>query len=323
MIGLEEFRSLLLSQSMELRPESVPLSEAAGRFPTEPVASPVDLPPVDGSVKKGRYLKAGIDFIPCGRLGPVEIAGLAAAGIRRVMVRRIVNTGFVTVGRDGERHELSGEVRQKDEQLKPSGHMLSALLGGAGAWPVDYGILPEGISVRAAVEKGLEECPVFILTGADPAELREFLAAPGRELLCDGVDLEGAEGLLFGRVLDEGGASAGFLFAFPPGAVAAFLFFHLFVRPFLYSLNGGEDPGILLRCPLAESLDGSGVSLTRTRPVPVRLRPASDGFLRAEVLNIEGPDHVSGLIGVDGCGLLKPRSGGEQAEDHVDVLLLR
>ena len=319
MTSLKEFRALLFSQSLDLRPESVPLSEAAGRFPMEPLASPIDLPPVEGLVKKGRYLKAGVDFVPCDRLGAAEIAGLAAAGIRRVMVRRIVNAGFLAVGGEGVRLKVPGERREPEEQYSPLGHMFSVLLDGAGAWPVDYGILPEGMSVRRAMEKGLEECPVFIVAGADPAEVRDFLAAPGRELLCDGVELEGGEGLLFGRITSDQGVSAGFLFSFPSGAVPAFLYFYLFVRPFLYGLNGGGDPAVMLRCTLTEA-PGGGAD-TCSRLVPVRLGSGPDGLLTAEPLNIEGPDHVTGLIGAQGCALFNSGCRGSKAGSPVDVLL--
>ncbi|WP_319416515.1 hypothetical protein [Marispirochaeta aestuarii] len=319
MTSLKEFRALLFSQSLDLRPESVPLSEAAGRFPMEPLASPIDLPPVEGLVKKGRYLKAGVDFVPCDRLGAAEIAGLAAAGISRVMVWRMVNAGFLAVGGEGVRLKVPGERREPEEQYSPLGHMFSVLLDGAGAWPVDYGILPEEISLRRAMEKGLEECPVFIVAGADPAEVRDFLAAPGRELLCDGVEIEGGEGLLFGRITSDQGVSAGFLFSFPSGAVPAFLCFHLFVRPFLYGLNGGGDPAVMLRCTLTEA-PGGGAD-TCSRLVPVRLGSGPDGLLAAEPLNIEGPDHVTGLIGAHGCALFNSGCRGSKAGSPVDVLL--
>jgi molybdopterin biosynthesis enzyme len=234
------------------------------------------------------------------------------------MVRRIVNTGFLTAG---EGLVVPGEDRGLEERFSPLGYMLMSLLSRAGAWPVDYGIAPGGDSVLKAVETGLKECPVFFVLGADAAQMRGFFSAPGREFLCDGVAVEGGEDLLFGRLMDGEGNSTGFLFSITSEPVLVFFLYHLFLRPFLFFLNGGAAPDCMLRCFLADGLErGNG---SPTGLIPVRLSVEPEGGLLAVPIPVEGPEHVTALIGADGLALLPAGSQYYGPRTPVDVLLFR
>ena len=353
LLPLAEAQRLILDRARRLEPESVPVSEAAGRVLAEPATARVDLPPFASSAMDGFAVRSadterapvslcvvariaagrpagrrlepgeamaiatggavpdGADAVvplelveearaeirisapaPLGanvrprggdamagdpileartRLGPAQVAALAAAGLAEVRCTRRPRAAVLVTGSE---LRPPGDELAAGEIYESNGTLLGAALASAGAIAEPLGVIADDErDLAAAVERGLGADVLVTSGGASvgPHDLaRETEARLGVEEVFWGVSVKPGKPTAFG--IRDGCL----VFALPGNPVSVLVTFELFVRPALNALAGVADPlPAYSRGTLAET---------------IRRNPVRDEFVRA--VAVSGRDDV-------------------------------
>ncbi len=265
-------------------------------------------------VAKGSEAAAGSVVISAGRrLGPGEIALLAALGCAQVRVFRQARVGIVTTG-----DELV-PVAGKPEwfQIRDSNTaLLRTLVSGAGGIPhIASAVADQPEALTAEIERILGRNDLLLLSGGVSAGKYDFvrpvLADMGAEFYFEGVSIRPGKPLVFGNV---GGK---FFFGLPGNPVSALVTFQLFARPALLTLLGAafEEP-LFLRAQLEQAvLAKPGF----TAFVPARVRMTVGGPV-ARAVRWEGSGDLVGLAVANCFLVLRPDQQRLVAGDSVEVL---
>ena len=214
---------------------------------------------------RGGDVRAGDAVVPAGvRLGPTQVAALAAAGVAEVVCGARPR---VTVLATGTELRRPGERLRPGEIYEANALALAAALERAGAI-VDVldAVADDPEAHRAALARGLEG-DVLVTSGGvsvGPHDLvRSILAELGVEEVFWGVSVKPGKPLAFGV---RGHTLA---FGLPGNPVSSLVGCELFVRPAVLALQGSERPlprlapGVLSR--------------------PVRRNPMRDELVRARI----------------------------------------
>jgi len=230
---------------------------------------------------RGSDTVAGSLVVPPGtRIGPTQLAALAAAGVAAVSCARRPRVAILATG---------SELRPPGARLAPgqiyesNGLLAAAQAAAAGATAEVLDPVPDDEAVlRAALQQGLE-ADVLVTSGGvsvGPHDLvRALLTDLGVEEVFWGVAIRPGKPLFFGVCGDV------LVFGLPGNPVSSLVGFELFVRPALGALQGLAEP--------------------RPRYLPGRLAtaqrrsPARDDLVRART-RLE-----------DGAVVLEPLSGQE------------
>lgn len=170
-------------------------------------------------------------------LGPVQIGGLAAAGVASVACSKRPRVAVLATG---------SELRSPGEELAPgqiyesNRHMIAAVLADSGA---EIDVLPVAAddpeSHRAALERGLES-DVLVTSGGvsmGPHDLvRRVAAELGVEEIFWGVAIKPGKPLAFGVRGDT------LVFGLPGNPVSSLVGALIFVRPALLARQGHSHP---------------------------------------------------------------------------------
>jgi molybdopterin molybdotransferase len=198
----------------------------------EPVPVGANIRPVGGDVHRGEVVvAAGV------RLGPAQLAALAAAGVAEVRVARRPRASVLATG---------SELRQPGEQLEPgqvyeaNSLLLAAQLESAGAEVERLSsVADDEAAHREALSRGLS-ADVLVTSGGvsvGPHDLvRKIEAELGVEEVFWGVAVKPGKPISFGV------ADGRLVFGLPGNPVSALVGFELFVRPALLALQGAADP---------------------------------------------------------------------------------
>jgi molybdopterin molybdotransferase len=199
----------------------------------EPVAQGANVRERAGDVSAGDVV-----LEPGARLGPAQVAALAAAGVSEVQCTRRPRVGILVTG---------SELRQAGEPLAPgqiyesNGLLLATALQLAGAVPAQLGVVAdEADEHERAMERALLGFDMLITSGGasvGPHDLvRETQAKLRVEELFWGVSVKPGKPVAFGVRRDH------LVFNLPGNPVSVLVTFELFVRPAVNALLGVPDP---------------------------------------------------------------------------------
>jgi molybdopterin molybdotransferase len=198
----------------------------------EPVASGANVRPAGGDLQQGAaVIEAGA------RLGPAQVAALAAAGIAEVRVSQRPRAAVLSTGSE---LRFPGELLEPGQIYDANGVLIEAQLASAGAAVERLSTVADDEDAHsAALERGLE-ADVLVTSGGvsvGPHDLvRRIEAELGVEEVFWGVSVKPGKPISFG--VREGTL----VFGLPGNPVSVLVGFELFVRPAVLALQGVAQP---------------------------------------------------------------------------------
>lgn len=266
--------------------------------------------------KRGEDMRAGDVVLRAGtRIGPAEVAMLAATQTTRVSVGRKPEVAILSTG---------DELVDVDEPLAPgkivntNAHLLAALVREAGATPRLLGIVRDTKEAtveafRAAVASNFVLSSGGVSVGAYDF-VKEALEELGAESKFWRVAMKPGKPVVLSRL------RGCVIFGLPGNPVSCFVSFHLFVAPALRKACGEE--GRLLPVEVHATLTGPLKSIGDRR-VYVRVQVfARDGALYARPLVSQGSGSLTSMIGANGLAIVAEGVTRVEEGAVVPVLLL-
>jgi molybdopterin molybdotransferase len=236
--------------------------------------------------RAGENLAVGDEAAPAGRrLGPADLAQIAAGGIGAVTVRRRLRVAVLSTG---DEIAPPGAAAGPEAVCDSNRPMLLAMLRRMGFEAVDLGVAPDREdAVRAALDRGAAEADALVTSGGASAGDEDHLS---RILRAKGAMTIWRIAVKPGRPLALGQWRGAPVFGLPGNPVAAFVCALLFARPALTVLAGGAWPEPApLRLPAAfDKRKKAG------RREFLRARIGADG--RVETFANEGSGLIRGLV---------------------------
>jgi molybdopterin molybdotransferase len=250
--------------------------------------------------RAGEDVATGGEALPAGeRLGPRQLALLAAVGADEVLVVRSLRVALVS----------TGDELVKGRTPDSNGTALRGLLAEAGALVSAVAVRDEVEAVRGAIAGGLSDADAVVTTGGVSVGERDLVPEALQRLSADvrvrGVPMKPGKPFLFALCGEKP------VFGLPGSPSACLVAFEVFARPALLRMAGaGRYRRPSLRLPLAEPAEG--------RPGRARFLWAaltSDGRARPlgrDAAQVRGPAQADLLVQVPAdCGDL---AAGEAVE---------
>src|SRR5215207_5251714 len=256
----------------------------------EPVAQGANVRERAGDVSVGDVV-----LEPGARLGPAQVAALAAAGVSEVQCSKRPRVGILVTG---------SELRQPGEPLgageiyESNGLLLATALQLAGAVPAQLGVVADDPGEHErAIERALLGFDMLVTSGGASVGVHDLVRETQAKLRVEevfwGVAIKPGKPVAFGVRRDH------LVFNLPGNPVSVLVTFELFVRPAVNALLGVLDP---LPAYQHGVLGGA-----------VKRNPHRDEFLRART------SHRNGQV------VLEPFSGQEShmivRAGHADALV--
>jgi molybdopterin molybdotransferase len=201
---------------------------------------------LSGSVAKGDNVRepatdvsAGDTLLDAGtRLGPAQVAALAAAGLSEVQCTKRPRVGILVTG---------SELRQPGEPLGPgqiyesNGLLLATALQLAGAVPAQLGVVADDADEHErAMERALLGFDMLVTSGGASVGPHDLVRSTQGKLRVEehfwGVAVKPGKPVAFGTRRDH------LVFNLPGNPVSVLVTFELFVRPAVKALLGLPDP---------------------------------------------------------------------------------
>ena len=206
---------------------------------------------------------------PGTRLGPAQVAGLAAAGLSEVQCTKRPRVGILVTG---------SELRQPGEPLGPgqiyesNGVLLATALQLAGAVPAQLGVVADDAEEHErAMERALLGFDMLVTSGGASVGPHDLVRSTQSKLRVEelfwGVAVKPGKPVAFGVRRDH------LVFNLPGNPVSVLVTYELFVRPAVNALLGVPDPLPELR----NGILGSAIRRNPHRDEYVRARMGRDG----------------------------------------------
>jgi molybdopterin molybdotransferase len=252
---------------------------------------------IDGQAyirRRGENRQRGDVVVPSGtRLGPPELAALAATGISRPEVGRPARCVHLVTGNE----LVAPEEKPTGAQIRDSNSTLvAALLQRHGATLSGQARVPDDLAAALALTKYQPEHDVLLISGGagagDHDLARPLLKELGYTIHFEQVNVRPGKPLVF--------ASRGsrLAFALPGNPVSHWVVFQLFVGPLLQFLETGREPSpVYLTGRLG---DGGRLPPPDPRPTywPCRAAPIG-GTYELTPLPLASSGDVAGLVGAN------------------------
>jgi molybdopterin molybdotransferase len=268
--------------------------------------------------RAGEDVRAGTTVLRAGaELGPAELAVLASFGRTDVLCGRRPRLAVLATGDElvpPGRPLGPGQIRDSNATA------LAALAQAAGAELVSRRHVPDDPAATIeALGEALATADVVCVSGGVSVgphdHVKPALAELGVEERFWRVALRPGKPTWFGRHGEHGAL----VFGLPGNPVSAMVTFHLFVRPALRRLAGGEAPDTRARAVLDSPLARNP---KRDEVVRCRLEAHDDGWHVAPTKE-QGSHVLTSMLGAGALALI-PRGEGElEAGDRVDIEILR
>ncbi|PTN38218.1 gephyrin-like molybdotransferase Glp [Desulfonatronum sp. SC1] len=274
---------VMVEQTLEMGGQGT--SDSVGELGGATIEVHKSLSPWDNVMLRGEDVQAGETLLQPGtRLDGARIGLLAALGYSRVRVYAPVTVGILSTG---------DEVVAVDQPVRPglvrdvNSHTLAALAQAVGARAVRLGLVRDDLqTLTAALEKGLTECDVVLVSGGSSVGTRDHsLEAlerlPGGEILAHGVAMSPGKPTILARTETDSGLKA--VLGLPGQVASAQVVMQVLVLPFLAHLQGLDqafDLGPLETVPARLSRNVASRQ-GRTDFVRVALNRDADGGLTA------------------------------------------
>jgi molybdopterin molybdotransferase len=263
--------------------------------------------------QRGEDVQRGKIIIKSGtRLRPQEIGMLAQLKKLRVRVYPRPTVAMIVTG-----DELVSPWSTENKSIDTNSYMLgSALREVGGVLGFVKRVVDDERKIIRAIHKALNY-DVVVITGGTSVGRRDFVPNCLRrlgKLIFHGVAVRPASPTAFGLIKGTP------VFCLPGFPVAAFLAFHLFVKPALLKLQGLSPlhSKETVRAVLTTDVTST---LGRTDILRVKLRRAGGRFL-AEPLRITGSGVLSSLVNADGIVLIPENIEGLAKGESVEVELI-
>lgn len=264
-----------------------------------------------GSVERLQHVRpAGSDFdegaelLPAGRrLGPRELALIAAANHAEVAVRRRPRIAVLSIG---DELVLPGNPLGPDQTIATNSFAIVELARQAGAEAEDLGIVPDRADRVADIGKTVDADILVTIGGASVGDhdvTKPGLAAAGMELNFWRIAMRPGKPLVFGRL----GAMS--VLGLPGNPVSSFVCGLVFLRPLIGAMLGLQRNDHHEPAQLGTDMPANG---ERTTYIRAMLREDAGGVPKAFPL----PAQDSALLGVlaqADCLLIRPAHAGPSA----------
>ncbi|WMS41019.1 molybdopterin-binding protein [Acuticoccus sp. MNP-M23] len=248
------------------------------------------LKPFANTRRAGEDFDAGTVLFDKGhRLGPQDLALLAAAGLGTVRVHRPLRVAVLSTGDELCAPGAEAAAHQIYDANRP---MLLALLARWGFVPVDLGCCADDAdAVRVALDAAAADADVLITSGGASAGDEDHVSATLRTA---GAMALWRIAIKPGRPLALGLWRGMPVFGLPGNPVAAFVCALVFAAPALRRLAGGA-----FQLPRGQMVPAAFAKAKKPgRREFLRARLNADGH--AEVFRSEGSGRISGLAWADG-----------------------
>jgi molybdopterin molybdotransferase len=199
----------------------------------EPVAQGANVRERAGDVSAG-----DIVLEPGARLGPAQVAALAAAGVSEVQCSKRPRVGILVTGSELRQ---PGEPLNAGEIYESNGVLLATALQLAGAVPAQLGVVADDADEHErAMERALLGFDMLITSGGASVGPHDLVRATQAKLRVEelfwGVSVKPGKPVAFGVRRDH------LVFNLPGNPVSVLVTFELFVRPAVNVLLGVPDP---------------------------------------------------------------------------------
>ncbi|MCG6884406.1 MAG: molybdopterin molybdenumtransferase MoeA [Silicimonas sp.] len=260
--------------------------------------------------RAGEDVSAGDVAVPSGRrLGPPEIALLAAVGVTDVLVNRPLRVGVLSTG---DELSVPGKTFDPSRTYDANRPMLLALLRDWRMEAVDLGhVADDRVALRVRLDEASERCDAILTSGGASAGDEDHVSALLGE---NGSRSDWRIALKPGRPLALGVWEGVPVFGLPGNPVAALVCTLIFARP-AFAVLGGEG----WKVPQGFMVP-AGFEKTKKpgRREYLRARMKGDGSV--EVFASEGSGRISGLAWADGLVELPDGPVTVRAGDAVRYL---
>jgi len=263
---------------------------------------------------RGLDFRAGDILIELGRrLGPRDIALLAAADFAEVSVTRKPRVAVVATG-----DELSrpGEARKDGGIVASSTYAVQAMVRSWGGEPIDAGILPDTPEAFASLPEAARGADLVVTLGGasvgDHDLVQSALRPHGFTLDFWKIAMRPGKPLIFGRLKDTP------LIGLPGNPVSAMVCAVLFLAPAICMLLGTP-----YRAPLAVARLASGLKANGKRQDYVRAKLTRDrGALIAEPFALQDSSMQKVFAQADALIVRAIDAPAAKSGDETQVLLL-
>jgi len=199
----------------------------------EPVAQGANVRERAGDVSAG-----DIVLEPGARLGPAQVAALAAAGVSEVQCSKRPRVGILVTGSELRQ---PGETLGAGEIYESNGLLLATALQLAGAVPAQLGVVADDADEHErAMERALLGFDMLVTSGGASVGPHDLVRATQAKLRVEelfwGVSVKPGKPVAFGVRRDH------LVFNLPGNPVSVLVTFELFVRPAVNVLLGVPDP---------------------------------------------------------------------------------
>lgn len=266
--------------------------------------------------RRGDDAVTGDELLPAGiRLGALQVAAAAAAGVGRVTVSRAPRVAVISTGSE---LVAPGTALRRGQIPESNSELLAGLVADAGAVVVLRTSVPdEGDGPREAIARAeaLGADAVVFSGGVSAGAYEVVKNTLGDVMTFRGIRMQPGKPQGFGRT------PAGILlFGLPGNPVSAAVSFEVFVRPALLALQGAADLSRrVLALPAASSWR---TPPGRTQYLPVTIDRGSPATWRA-VPATTGGSHLAGGLGrAEAYAIVPAEIDAVAAGDIVDVMLI-
>lgn len=274
--------------------------------------------------RRGEDIRRGEVLVPAGeRLGPLALAGLAAAGVREVRASPRPRVLVLSTGSElsrGEDHAESGGTLPRGRIPESNSVLLASLLRSEGIEPVLITSLPDDPdAVIGLIRHWAPLCDLILSTGGVGPGSHDIMRIALQEepgVRAERVALKPGAPQCAGRLL--GGA---LITALPGNPLAAAAGFELFVRPVLRALQGcAQVHSLRVTAIAAEGWTGSA---DRLEVLPVVLDQGEEGLRCRLAAPSRQVSHSSGRSARAQALVLVPHGRAEvRPGETVDLVLL-
>jgi molybdopterin molybdotransferase len=268
--------------------------------------------PKNNIIYKGSDVKTDDVVLGKGqKLDARHIAVLASVGCTQIEVYKQPLVGIISTGDE----IVEPEQKPSISQIRNSnGHQLIAQVIESNAIPKYYGIVKDDYELtRQAIENGMTECDVLLLTGGvsmgDFDFVPKIMADLGIEILFNKVAVQPGKPTTFGVKGNK------VIFGLPGNPVSSYIQFDILVKPFLYKTMGLMASDLQIKLPLGKSYSRKKVE--RSAYIPVKIDKNGKVFPS----DYHGSAHIYSLPQSDALAII-PKGVKELNEGElVDVRL--
>ncbi len=272
--------------------------------------------PVGNHVRNaGDDLAAGsVVFEPGTVIGPAHVGVLASLGRTDVLVHRRPRVGVFSTGDE----LVVGPVELRPGQIRDSNRpQLLALVAGAGAEPVDLGVLRDDeAEIDRALRAAVDSCDALITSGGvsmgDFDFVKKVLSKLG-DLTWMQVAIKPAKPLAFGVLFGTP------IFGLPGNPVSSAVSFELFARPAIRMMMGRPDLERVTEIAIVDEMLGRSAD-GKTHFQRVVASQESDGW-HVRSAGGQGSHQLAALAAANALAILEDGDGVGVGE-RVRVMLL-